>query len=59
VRFEILETQKRPVSAVADGLEVRDVISVDVAQDGSISMVMLFDNGRNLDERILTEQFSD
>jgi NAD+ kinase len=59
VRFEILETQKRPVSAVADGLEVRDVVSVDVAQDNSISMVMLFDNGRNLDERILTEQFTD
>ena len=59
VRFEVLEAQKRPVSAVADALEVRDVISVDVAQDGSISLVMLFDNGRNLDERILTEQFSD
>jgi NAD+ kinase len=59
VRFEVLEAPKRPVSAVADALEVRDVISVDVAQDGSISMVMLFDNGRNLDERILTEQFSD
>ena len=59
VRFEILETQKRPVSAVADALEVRDVISVDVAQDETISMVMLFDNGRNLDERILTEQFRD
>ena len=59
VRFEVLETQKRPVSAVADALEVRNVISVEVAQDSSISMVMLFDNGRNLDERILTEQFSD
>jgi NAD+ kinase len=59
VRFEVLEAPKRPVSAVADALEVRDVISVDVAQDGTISMVMLFDNGRNLDERILTEQFTD
>ncbi|HEY0282827.1 MAG TPA: NAD kinase [Rhizomicrobium sp.] len=59
VRFEILETQKRPVSAVADGLEVRDVVSVDVAQDDKISMVMLFDKGHSLDERILTEQFTD
>jgi NAD+ kinase len=59
VRFEALEAQKRPVSAVADALEVRDVISVDVAQDSTVSMVMLFDNGRNLDERILTEQFTD
>ncbi len=59
VRFEVLETQKRPVSAVADALEVRDVVSVDVAEDRSISMTMLFDAGRNLDERILTEQFMD
>ena len=59
VRFEVLETEKRPVSAVADGLEVRDVVSVDVAEDRSVAMVLLFDAGRNLDERILTEQFSD
>jgi len=57
VRFEALETEKRPVSAVADGLEVRDVASVDVAEDRSVAMIMLFDAGRNLDERILTEQF--
>ena len=59
VRFEVLEAEKRPVSAVADALEVRDVLSVEVAQDRSIAMVMLFDRGHNLDERILTEQFSD
>ena len=59
VRFEVLEAGKRPVSAVADGLEVRNITAVDVAEDRSISMVMLFDQGRNLDERILTEQFSD
>ena len=59
VRFEALETEKRPVSAVADGLEVRDIVSVDVAEDRSVGMIMLFDAGRNLDERILTEQFVD
>ena len=59
VRFEVLETEKRPVSAVADGMEVRDVTSVDVAEERSIAMVMLFDADRNLDERILTEQFLD
>lgn len=59
VRFECLEAEKRPVSAVADGLEVRNILSVDVAEDRSISMVMLYDAGRNLDERILTEQFLD
>jgi len=58
-RFEILEPEKRPVSAVADNFEVRDVISVDVAEDRSISVTMLFDAGHSLDERILTEQFLD
>ena len=59
VRFEVLESAKRPVSAVADDLEVRDVSAVDVAEDRSISMTMLYDAGHNLDERILSEQFSD
>ena len=59
VRFEILESAKRPVSAVADDFEVRDVSAVDVAEDRTISMTMLYDAGHNLDERILAEQFSD
>lgn len=59
VRFEILENEKRPVSAVADDFEVRDVDYVDVAEDRSIAMTMLYDAGHNLDERILAEQFSD
>jgi NAD+ kinase len=58
-RFEILEPAKRPVSAVADDQEVRDVASVDVAEDRSIAMTMLFDEGHSLDERILAEQFVD
>jgi NAD+ kinase len=59
VRFEILESNKRPISAVADDFEVRDVKAVDVAEDRSIAMTMLYDAGHNLDERILAEQFSD
>jgi NAD+ kinase len=59
VRFEMLESQKRPVSAVADDFEVRDVNAVDVAEDRSVSMTMLYDAGHNLDERILAEQFTD
>ena len=58
-RFEILEPVKRPVSAVADDLEVRNVAHVDVAEDRSISTTMLFDAGHSLDERILAEQFVD
>jgi NAD+ kinase len=59
VRFEILEAGKRPVSAVADDLEVRDVTAVDIAEDRSIATTMLFDAGHSLDERILAEQFID
>ena len=58
VRFEALESAKRPVSAVADDFEVRDVISVDVSEDRSITMTLLYDAGHSLDERILSEQFS-
>ena len=59
VRFEILESAKRPVSAVADDFEVRDVSAVDVAEDRSIAMTMLHDKGHSLHERILSEQFND
>jgi NAD+ kinase len=59
VRFEMLEAEKRPVSAVADDFEVRDVSAVDVAEDRSVAMTMLFDAGHSLDERILAEQFVD
>jgi NAD+ kinase len=58
-RFEILEAEKRPVSAVADDLEVRKVAAVEVAEDRSVTMTMLFDQGHSLDERILAEQFVD
>lgn len=58
VTFEILEADKRPVSAVADNFEVRDVVEVHVAEDREISLNMLFDAGRSLEERVLAEQFS-
>jgi NAD+ kinase len=58
VTFEILEADKRPVSAVADNVEVRDVIQVDVVEDRSLSFALLFDAGRSLEERVLAEQFT-
>jgi NAD+ kinase len=58
VTFDILEPEKRPVSAVADNVEVRDVIQVDVAEDRSVSLTVLFDAGRSLEERVLAEQFT-
>ncbi|MBY0509839.1 MAG: NAD kinase [Rhodospirillaceae bacterium] len=58
VRFVMLEPEKRPVSAVADRDEVRDVVEVTVREDRSISMRMLFDPEHNLEERIVAEQFA-
>ena len=57
IRFDILEPAKRPVSAVADNTEVRDVSRVDVAEDRDTIVTMLFDAGHSLDDRILDEQF--
>jgi NAD+ kinase len=57
VTIEALEAEKRPVAAVADHDEVRDIRTVDVDMDRSITMNMLFDPGHSLDERILREQF--
>jgi len=58
VTFEVLEADKRPVSAVADNVEVRDVVEVHVSEDRGVSLAMLFDAGRSLEERVLAEQFS-
>ena len=58
VTIEVLECDKRPVSAVADNFEVRDVVEVHISEDRSASLSMLFDAGRSLEERVLTEQFS-
>ena len=55
--FEILEPEKRPVSAVADFTEIRDVASVHINVDTSIKLTLLFDPEHNLEERILKEQF--
>jgi NAD+ kinase len=51
------EAEKRPVSAVADHFEFRDVQRVDISMDRSIELVLLHDEGHSLDDRILREQF--
>ena len=56
-RIECLDPAKRPVSAVADFTEVRDVVRVDIHEDRSIAFDLLFDPEHNLEERILKEQF--
>ncbi|MGE0701588.1 MAG: NAD kinase [Hyphomicrobiaceae bacterium] len=57
IEIEVLEAEKRPVSAVADNIETRSVIHVAVAEAPKTEILMLFDSGHSLDERILSEQF--
>lgn len=57
VVFEVLESEKRPVAAVADHDEARDVCRVEIIADRTIAIRMLFDPGHSLEERILREQF--
>ncbi|HIJ37657.1 MAG TPA: NAD kinase [Rhodospirillaceae bacterium] len=57
VSFEVLDGDKRPVSAVADYTEVRNVASVEVHEDREVGLDLLFDPEHNLEERILAEQF--
>lgn len=58
VEFEIRDTRKRPVSAVADSAEVRDVRHVEIVEDRDMAATILFDPEHNLEERILKEQFA-
>jgi NAD+ kinase len=58
VRIEVLEGDKRTVSAAADNLETRDVVAVDIREDSNAAVPLLFDPGHALDERILREQFN-
>ena len=58
VVFEVLEAEKRPVSATADYTEVRDVRRVEVREDRTVSLTMLFDPDHGLSERIIAEQFT-
>ena len=57
VKLDILESEKRPVSATADSLEVRNVKSITIRQDTSSKIVLLYDSNHSFEERILNEQF--
>lgn len=57
VKFIIREAAKRPVSAVADNVEFKNVLEVTVSEDRSRGVTLLFDPGTSLEERVLSEQF--
>lgn len=57
VKLTVLESSKRPVSAVADQREIRDISWVEVALDRNRQLTLLFDPEHALDDRIAMEQF--
>lgn len=58
IRLRVLEPGKRPVSAVADQREIRDVASVEIVIDRTRELTLLFDPEHALDDRITMEQFA-
>jgi NAD+ kinase len=58
VTFRVLDAGKRPVAAVADFRELRDIAEVHLEIDHTRELTLLFDPGHALDERIVAEQFA-
>ena len=58
VKFEILDPWKRPVSVTADSFEVRDAVEVTIRESRDKTVTLLFDPEHNMEERILSEQFT-
>lgn len=57
VTFRTREAVKRPVSAVADNVEFKNVLEVRVRENRAHKVTLLFDPGTGLEERVLSEQF--
>jgi len=57
VTFRTIEADKRPVSAVADNVEFKNVVEVVVRERRDQAVTLLFDPGSSLEERVLIEQF--
>lgn len=57
IAISVMEAEKRPVSAVADHFEIRDVVKVEVEKARAIELFMMFDRNHGLEERVLSEQF--
>ncbi len=57
IEFRVLDQDKRPVSAFADGKEVLNVTRVIISSEVSLEHQLLFDSGHGLQERLLREQF--
>jgi NAD+ kinase len=58
ITIEVMEPDKRPVSAVADNVETRSIVRVEIEKARNIKLYMMCDPDHSMDERILKEQFS-
>jgi len=58
IRLDVVKPKERPVSVSADFTEIRDITSVTIKEELSISRKLLFDDTYHLEERIFQEQFA-
>ena len=57
ISFEVYDSDRRPVHAIADFTSVESVKKLDVTLDRDVSARLLFAPGFSLDDRIRDEQF--
>ena len=57
ITITVKEAEKRPVSAVADHFETRQVVKVEIEKARNVELFMMFDPDHSLEERVLAEQF--
>ena len=57
ITITVKEADKRPVSAVADHFETRQVVKVEIEKARNVELFMMFDPDHSLEERVLAEQF--
>ena len=56
IMIDNLDPSKRPISAVADNLEVRNAKSISIMTNKKIKFNLLYDENRSLQKKIKVEQ---
>ena len=56
IKIKNLNPSKRPISAVADNVEIRNAKNILIKTNKKIKFNLLYDNNRNLDKKIKLEQ---
>ncbi len=58
IKFEIIDSKKRPVNAVADFFEFKNIDSVTIKSSDKTIIKLLFDQHHTFEDRVIKEQFS-